>query len=194
MTGSGKTEIINRLSPLSIDLEGLAGHRSSLFGHVGLAPRQQKMFENLIHEELTRVNSFEYIYFEGESKKIGNINIPQGIFDRMLSGTIIKVHADLEFRVARIVAEYFDSEKKIREVGRVLESHVLKNRLGMKTVEYMKDCLAKEDYDELVEVLLVKYYDPSYNHSQKRLKASVELHINSIDDIVEKIKNYVKEG
>lgn len=84
MTGSGKTEIINKLYPESIDLEGLAQHRSSLFGHVGLNPRSQKVFEHLLYDELIRVEGMPYVFVEGESRRIGNVNIPENFFDKML--------------------------------------------------------------------------------------------------------------
>ena len=46
-TGVGKTQILQQL-PDVIDLEGLAQHRSSVFGALGLTPRSQQMFEALL--------------------------------------------------------------------------------------------------------------------------------------------------
>jgi tRNA 2-selenouridine synthase len=190
MTGSGKTDMIEMLMPKSIDLERLAGHRSSIFGHVGLNPKSQKMFENMLLSELLRVNNMPYFFFEGESRKVGNINIPESVFNKMTSATPIKVISDLNVRAKRIVAEYFDSDDKIREISTTLDSHVLSNRLGKKTVCHLKECLKNGEYVELSAILLEKYYDPIYLHSQKRLKGTVEINCDDIDEAVRNIKEY----
>ena len=55
-TGSGKTELLKTLKEKGeriIDLEGIAGHKGSAFGNIGL-PKQpgQEMFENILALEL----------------------------------------------------------------------------------------------------------------------------------------------
>ncbi len=188
MTGTGKTDLIKRLAPVSIDLEGLAGHRSSIFGHVGLAPRTQKMFENLLFEELKRVNDMPYIFLEGESRRIGNINLPDVIFSNMLKSKAINVTSDMSVRVQRIVEEYFDSDGKIDQIREVLNSRILNSRLGAKNIAIMKEHLQSGGYDELVLILLEKYYDPMYMHSQKKLHAFAECSSNDIERATREIK------
>ncbi|MFC1855312.1 tRNA 2-selenouridine(34) synthase MnmH [Thermodesulfobacteriota bacterium] len=190
MTGTAKTDIIKILHPMSIDLEGIAGHRSSIFGHVGLEPRLQKMFESILLSELRRVDEMSHMFFEGESRRIGNINIPDSVFKKMMAAVPIRVVSDLSFRVKRIVGDYFDSAEKIREVDDVLDSHLLKHKLGAKNVDFMKECLKESRFEELVEVLLTKYYDPMYQHSQKRLSGCVEISVDDLDDAVQKIQDY----
>ena len=192
MTGTAKTEIIKKLMPHSIDLEELAGHRSSLFGHVGLSPRSQKMFENMLFYELERVNGFSHLFLEGESRKIGNVIIPDSIFSLMKTCNIIKVHSDVEVRAQRIVDEYFDTEKKIEQIRDVLNLQVLSSRLGPKNIDFMKSCLDSGDYLELVIVLLEKYYDPMYKHSQKILQGGVEFSSNDISRVVEEINASIR--
>lgn len=192
MTGTGKTEIIKKLYPDSVDLEGLAGHRSSIFGHVGLEQRSQKMFESLLLSEMLRVNDLPHIFLEGESRRVGDINLPKFIFERITDSEQIKVYSDIKVRAKLIVAEYFDTDAKIEQVRDVLDSRVLLSRLGQKNVDFMKDALAESNYGELVELLLEKYYDPMYKHSQKKLKGAVEICSDDIDEAVEKIKEYVK--
>ena len=46
LTCTGKTELLNQFHN-SIDLEGLAQHRGSLYGAIGMQPVSQKRFENL---------------------------------------------------------------------------------------------------------------------------------------------------
>jgi tRNA 2-selenouridine synthase len=51
LAGTSKTELIKKLS-VSIDLEGIAKHRSSTFGSIGLNPRTQKMFDSYLLQKL----------------------------------------------------------------------------------------------------------------------------------------------
>src|SRR6185503_4807979 len=59
-TGSGKTEVLQRLGDLgeqTIDLEGLAAHRGSLFGGFADRPQpSQKLFESQL---LSLIDSFD---------------------------------------------------------------------------------------------------------------------------------------
>ena len=56
LTGVGKTLVLRELEELrplwTIDLEGLAGHRSSILGMVGLRPVSQKRFESRLAARL----------------------------------------------------------------------------------------------------------------------------------------------
>jgi tRNA 2-selenouridine synthase len=192
-TGTGKTEIIRKLSPFSIDLEGLANHRSSLFGHIGLAPRTQKRFENMLLEELFRVSKMPYFFLEGESRKIGNINLPDVIYKKMNSCNFIRVFSDITTRVNRIVTEYFNSDEKIDQIKQVLDSNILMNKLGKTNLDYLKECMQNGDYENLVKLLLEKYYDPLYLHSQKKLNIFVDFRSINIDETVTKIASYVKD-
>jgi tRNA 2-selenouridine synthase len=75
-TGSGKTELLMGLKKRKIpviDLEGLAGHRGSAFGNIGM-PKQpsQEQFENLLALELfTTVTTYPDtgIWIEDESQR-----------------------------------------------------------------------------------------------------------------------------
>ena len=97
-TGSGKTELLKTLKEKGetvVDLEGIAGHKGSTFGNIGL-PKQlgQEMFENLLGCELRavgcRLNSDSPtthtshptpdIWLEDESQRIGQVNIPHELW------------------------------------------------------------------------------------------------------------------
>src|SRR3989338_10355381 len=94
-TGAGKTEMLERLEKEGynvIDLEGLAQHRNSMYGRVGLIPRTQKMFESLLLEKLKNLESKKYFFIEGESSKIGRIQVPDFIMKRIKEGFHVKVN------------------------------------------------------------------------------------------------------
>lgn len=60
MTGSGKTHILHELDKINtaiIDLEGLANHRGSSFGALGMEKQpSQEQFENNLSYQLIRTN------------------------------------------------------------------------------------------------------------------------------------------
>ncbi len=78
LTGVGKTEYLQRLAEKGypvVDLEGLANHRGSAFGNLGLPPQPgQKMFESLLWDELRQIPRDAYVLAEGESRHIGRVS------------------------------------------------------------------------------------------------------------------------
>src|SRR5690606_12633367 len=69
-TGSGKTKLLKQLEQMGlpvVDLEGMAGHRGSVFGQVGLTPNNQKTFESLLALRLKELTNSPYILIEAES-------------------------------------------------------------------------------------------------------------------------------
>lgn len=165
LTGTGKTEIIRHCEN-SIDLEGMAGHRSSLFGGIGLIQNTQKRFESLLVHRLRELDSSAYHLIEGESKKIGNLHIPPDFYAYMKQSPVIYVQADLERRIEIITAEY----SRGIDTGRVVEIvQSLKMKLGSQTVETLIELFNRGNLHDFVEILLLQYYDPLYNYSLTRL-------------------------
>ncbi|HEX8462668.1 MAG TPA: tRNA 2-selenouridine(34) synthase MnmH [Segetibacter sp.] len=60
-TGSGKSYVLQQLKKMNnvvIDLEGLANHKGSAFGNIGMPPQpSQEMFENMLALELWKADS-----------------------------------------------------------------------------------------------------------------------------------------
>ena len=90
-TGSGKTELLGALKKSEkfvVDLEGLAGHKGSAFGNIGLPPQPgQEQFENKLAEALqhcVQANPSATIWLEDESQRIGTVNIPNEIWTCLL--------------------------------------------------------------------------------------------------------------
>jgi len=164
-TGSGKTEIIHKISN-SIDLEGYAGHRSSIFGAMGLKQNTQKRFESLLNKHLTELESSKYILVEGESRKIGNLHIPPAFFDEMKKSKVILIKTPVQRRAEIIVKEYTRNmdEKSVLDIVATLKS-----KLGSSTVETLTTLFKSGKILEFTILLLEKYYDPLYRYSIKKL-------------------------
>jgi tRNA 2-selenouridine synthase len=161
-TGSGKTEIIHTLKEIGeivIDLEGIACHKGSAFGSFNM-PKQptQEMFENLLSLELIKkADKGNHIWLEDESQRIGNLNIPNSIWDNMRTSPIIFMEIPFEERLNHIEEGYgaCDVEKLIDAVKRITK------RLGPMETKTAIIFLEEGNKREAFRILL-QYYDKRY--------------------------------
>jgi len=169
LTGVGKTLVlrqIERLAPESvIDLEGLAGHRSSLLGMVGLEPCTQKTFESRFAARMRRPLGPALIV-EGESRKVGDVILPPRFWSAMESATNIELVASVERRIDVLTTDYLATERgriELRAQLPQVEARMAQAHIGPGLVALLDTGRT----DELVRLLLEHYYDPLYRHGQK---------------------------
>lgn len=193
LTCTGKTALLQKL-PNALDLEGLAQHRGSLYGAIGLKPRSQKMFDNLLLQKLKELNQQDFIFIEGESRRIGDLMLPDFLWKTICSATNVLILRDLEIRVKEMVQEYFLNPlivEEIKEITRKLWKVISNQRK-----EEMLINLENKEYEKAAEILLTDYYDPLYNHSLKKLTYTFEIKNNQLDsalkEIMEKVKLHLK--
>lgn len=165
-TGTGKTDILKHLEKEGmnvLDLEACANHRGSLLGSVGLGEQSsQKMFESLIFKSLRNRNS-NLVFVEGESKRIGKDIIPDYIFEAMKNGINIRIEANMETRIANLLRDYVhDTDSEL-----VPPLNLLRKYLGDKNIDKYIDLINKHEYEPVIEELLIKYYDPLYEHKNR---------------------------
>jgi tRNA 2-selenouridine synthase len=178
LTGVGKTVMLTKLAEEGypvIDLEGLANHRGSAFGGLGLPDQPgQKWFEALLREELLRLKDSEYLLVEGESRHIGRLQVPPVFFQAMQREPSIWLEASLDFRVRCILDDYPAVEQARLTFERPIRA--LKERLGNEKVTALLNLLHNGTWDELVRELMVNYYDPLYQHTypERRIEVQVE--------------------
>ena len=83
-TGSGKTEILNNIHKQGhqvIDLEALAHHKGSSFGHLGQDEQPTtEQFENDLFAQWEKIDSLKHLWLEHESMKIGNVLLPDTFY------------------------------------------------------------------------------------------------------------------
>jgi tRNA 2-selenouridine synthase len=178
LTGVGKTELLQRLAtdryPV-IDLEGLAHHRGSAFGHLGLpAQPTQQMFEARLWDALCKVPVGEYALAEGESRHIGRLALPLRVYQSLQHEVSVWIEASLETRVRNILADYPARDGLRDEFARPIRA--LKERLGRAAVEELVGLLESGEWEELVRRLMLHYYDPLYRHTlpERRIEVTVE--------------------
>lgn len=165
LTGVGKTKILSDLAKVYdvLDLEGLASHRGSVFGGLGLhAQPSQKQFENVIHFQLHKVGPM--VLVEAESSKIGKLILPRELREKMLVSPVFLIEARLESRVELLYDEY---GVKLTENKKELIEDIwkLKRQLGYNACEELISKIDCGAMKEAIAFLLVHYYDPLYEHS-----------------------------
>jgi len=163
MTGVGKTTFINNLDPDQysiIDLEGLAKHRGSAFGAVGLAPPpSQKNFETSLWNQFRLAQKEHPIILEGESQRIGTISLPGNMYDVMSNSAKVWCTASLETRIKRLSQEYGHKEYQEAMADSLLR---IKKKLGGSRYTEMTAMLAAWDIEGLARELITNYYDKLY--------------------------------
>jgi tRNA 2-selenouridine synthase len=161
MTGSGKTDILHQLSGMGqqvIDLEGLANHKGSAFGAIGQKPQPtSEFFENLLFEDLIKLNPNNPIWVEDESKGIGSVFISDEFFSQMLISPVIAIEVPFDVRVKKLTLDYTNCnpELLISAVTRITK------RLGGDNATKAIKKIEAGDFEEAVAISL-KYYDKAY--------------------------------
>ena len=189
LTCSGKTKLLEQL-PNALNLEELAQHRGSLYGGIGLKPHRQKKFENLLLQKLRELNHFEYIFVEGESRKIGDAEIPPFLFKAMKKGLNILISKDFELRVQECVEEYFSSAEKIQQILEITPQ--LRDIISNKRKQEIISLIEAGKYPEVARILLKEYYDVLYTHTLKQVRFDLEISNNSIEDAIKNLKEIEK--
>jgi tRNA 2-selenouridine synthase len=176
LTGVGKTLVLRELERLrpgwTVDLEGLAGHRSSILGMVGLDPVPQKRFDSSLHARLGAVGALRPghgggpLVMEGESRKVGDAILPARVWEALQAGSNALLEAPLERRIDVLIEDYLgdpDNRPALRA-----QLPFIEQRLGPVKWEGALVALLDAGRErELVQVLLERYYDPLYLHSER---------------------------
>ncbi|MEW5896588.1 MAG: tRNA 2-selenouridine(34) synthase MnmH [Nanoarchaeota archaeon] len=189
LTCSGKTALLQRL-PNSLDLEGLAEHRGSLLGAVGLQPNSQKKFENLLLQRLEELQKEKVIFVEGESRRIGDVILPEFLYRAMQQGTKVFVKRSVEKRVEEAVKEYFNSQEKVNEIRGIIPT--LRGTISRKRKEEIVALIDAGEYKEAVLILLQEYYDSLYLHNLKKQTYDFEIENDDVEKAVEGLRKKIK--
>ena len=166
-TGSGKSlvlEVLRARGEQVLHLEELARHKGSVLGlYPGEKQPSQKMFESLLHQQLeAEFTPDKVVWVENESSKIGSNIIPLGVWRHMAASPRIQINLSLEDRVRYILSDYdymCSAENKVF-LTNIISS--LERYTGKKRCNRWQDLIKNDKYEELVEELIVDYYDLNY--------------------------------
>lgn len=196
-TGSGKTLILEELQSRGypvINLEKLANNRGSIFGSIGLGDKiNQKVFDSNFFFELKNYidNNITHIFVESESKKIGNVLLPDLMYNKMKISPHIMLNVSINKRI-EIIKNMYDLDKIDKEnIKTIINSNkYFRERLGNKWVEEINDYLDKNNYDEFIKRLMIDYYDKLYLESHKNYKYDLEIISDNKEEIITQLISY----
>jgi tRNA 2-selenouridine synthase len=163
MTGIGKTAFLLGLKSdrfSVIDLEGLACHRGSAFGELGLVQTlSQKRFETLLWDAFRKTPPGVPIIVEGESRRIGKVSLPGNMYEVMQQSIKVWGEACIETRVGRLIDEYGLPEYR-GGMADALER--IRKRLGGEKYAEISGYLQRWELEPFMMELVRHYYDKVY--------------------------------
>ena len=188
-TGSGKTILLNQLEN-GVDLEAIAHHRGSSFGHFITAQPTQADFENRLAAALINHGHKQYphIIVEDEGRHVGRCYMPRGLSDFFSAGELVVLETPISERIQITYDEYviggqqaycdcFGSESGLQKWQTAMEenSQRIVKRLGSERFRQLQNMLADAQQEQYatgdpclhkrwVEMLILDYYDPMYDY------------------------------
>jgi tRNA 2-selenouridine synthase len=169
-TGSGKSRLLQTLAAQGaqvLDLEQLASHRGSVLGHIPLEPQPtQKAFESTLWQALRQFDPERVIYVESESKKVGNLRVPELLMERMRASECVALRLSQSARVDLLMEDYAHFVVSPDTLNRQLDCLVQVH--GKEKISRWQDMATAGDMQPLVDELLVQHYDPAYLRSIER--------------------------
>ncbi|SHG77950.1 tRNA 2-selenouridine(34) synthase MnmH [Massilia sp. CF038] len=169
-TGSGKSRLLEVLASVGaqvLDLEQLAAHRGSVLGSLPSCPQpSQKMFETTIWDALRRFDPARPVFVESESKKVGQLRVPDALMDKMRRSPCISLALSRPDRVRLLMEDYqhFTASPDIlnAQLDCLVKLH------GREKINAWHEMANGGRMPELVDQLLVEHYDPAYLRSIDR--------------------------
>ncbi|MEI7530319.1 MAG: tRNA 2-selenouridine(34) synthase MnmH [Betaproteobacteria bacterium] len=167
-TGSAKSRFLEAVAAQGgqvIDLEGLANHKGSVLGgYIDAAQPTQRMFESQLLQALRRCQSDKTIYIEAESRKIGTLQVPETLLEKIRTSPCLEIQAPIEARIEFLIRDY-DYFIQYPEVLKTKLGH-LKEVVGVVKLAQWGKLIDRQDWPQLVKELLSDHYDALYKRSQ----------------------------
>ena len=169
-TGSGKTRLLHALAAAGaqvLDLEALASHRASVLGMIPGQPQpSQKHFEMRVWQALRALDPARPVFVEAESRKVGNVALPDALIDAMRASPCLRVELPRDERVALLLEDYpffvSDPDFFCERLGTLVELR------GRAVIDGWKALVAAGQTETVVRELLDQHYDPGYAASTRR--------------------------
>lgn len=168
-TGIGKTRLLHELEFVApgstLDLEAMARHRSSILGDVGLNPASTMAFESALADRLDRLGPQPW-FVEGESRRVGDVVLPEPLFQAMEDGVQVRLEASIDYRIEVLLQDYAADPSARAQLAERLP--FLESRLGGEWCGRLRAWLRAGRLAKVARTLLERYYDPRYAHCDRR--------------------------
>ena len=147
--------------------ESLANHRGSVLGLVpGTRQPTQKAIDTLVWETLRRLDPARPVFVESESRKIGELRVPEALIERMRASPCLWLELPIEARVALLLDEYDFFVADVDVFCARLDA--LRALRGNTVVDGWQDGARRGRSADVVRDLLKTHYDPIYLESMQR--------------------------
>ena len=169
-TGSGKSRLLQTLAAQGaqvLDLELLAAHRGSVLGNLpSEAQPSQKTFESSIWQTLRHFDASKSVFVESESKKVGNLRVPEALMECMRSSPCISLKLSQQDRVRLLMQDYAHFVVEPGLLNTQLDCLVAMH--GREKIGRWQTMALSGQMETLVSELLINHYDPAYLRSIDR--------------------------
>ena len=166
-TGVGKSAMLARLAAAgvqTIDLEGLANHRGSLFGRMPGGQPSQKLFDSRLMAVASGLDPDRPVVVEAESSRIGRVTVPPALWRVMSGSPTVVLERPLEDRVNRILADYADTAADPEAIA-ALVARMPRHHSKARKAEWL-EMVARGHLKDFVRALIEQHYDPAYSGSR----------------------------
>ena len=173
-TGSAKTELLALMAAQGmqvIDLEGMAGHRGSLFGAMPGGQPSQKTFEARLAQAMAALDPARPVMVEAESSKIGNCRLPPRLWQAMSQAPRLVVQADRGARAAYLTRAYADLAADPARLLAVIDR--MRPMQAAEVIEGWSDLARRGAMRDLAQDLMARHYDPRYQKHRARMAVPV---------------------
>ncbi len=162
-TGVGKTKVLRALQRMGeqvLDLEALAHHKGSAFGSIGERPQPtSEQFENDLFEVFHNLDPQQRIWVENESRTIGRVCLPSGLWQQMRQAPLLNLEIPSECRIQNLIADYASAPLDELQAAFIR----LEKRLGGLRLKTALEALQRGDFATAAEMALA-YYDKTYSY------------------------------
>lgn len=180
-TGTAKTAVLQALKDIGVqvvDLEGLANHRGSLFGHVGAQP-SQKLLEGRLAMAFAALDPEKPVIVEAESSKIGDRTLPPSVWKAMQDAPRITLSAPLQARAQYLAQAYEDISADQKRLSEALTKLIPIQ--GRERIEAWRSLAAAGQFPELAAALMEHHYDPRYARQREQRGATTQQEVRLSD-------------
>lgn len=198
-TGSGKTRVLKQVTK-HVDLEGLAKHRGSSFGHTLEEQPAQINFENELSIQFMKKkhSGIQRLMLEDEGRLIGRVALPDSLQLKMKQASpMVKLDTTLEERIEIGIEDYVldllpkhkalhGEELAVQSYGETLLHNLtrIRKRLGNERYGELHDQFSQairtlqnqnstKDFEAPIARLLTDYYDPMYEYQFSKREGKV---------------------
>lgn len=162
-TGCGKTAILHEIEKKGqqlIDLEGIANHKGSAFGGIGVSAQPTvEHFENMLYDVIRQLDPEKTTWVENESRSIGRVFIPEGFWNQFKEAPLINIELPFERRVQHLIEQY--GQSSISDLKKSFDK--IKKRLGGQNHKEAIEALDQKNLNAAAAFAL-HYYDKSYQY------------------------------